>query len=89
MVRLCSFYLSHISFFIFLVGIIFSSSLQVVLIEGVSINSCNFGVPVGGGEYRPFLLCHLVMPLSHPFLKDIFPHVQILLVKFFCSILIL
>ena len=51
---------------------IFSSSLQVVLIEEVSINSCNFGVPVGGGEYRPFLLCHLVMPVTS-FSKRHFP----------------
>ena len=40
---------------------IFSSSLQVVLIEEVSINSCNFGVPVRGCELR---VCHLGLLLS-------------------------
>lgn len=35
----------------------------VVLIESCSVNSCNCGVPVGGGERRVFLL-HLLGPLG-------------------------
>ena len=27
--------------------------------DSYSVNSHNFGVPVGGGELRVFLLCHL------------------------------
>ena len=38
----------------------FSSSLQVFLINSCPANSCtNFGVPMGGGELRVFLLHHL------------------------------
>ena len=53
-------YLSYCgSFFISLVWKTFSASLQVVLIDSCSINSCNLGVPMGGGKLRVFLLCHL------------------------------
>ena len=37
----------------------FSASLQVTLIDSFSVSSCDFGVPMGGGELRVFLLCHL------------------------------
>ena len=44
---LCPSYLSHCGFFLIsLVVQIFSASLQVVLIDSCSVNSCNFGVPV-------------------------------------------
>ena len=36
----------------------FSATLQVFLINRCSVNSCNFGEPVGGGELMIFLLCH-------------------------------
>ena len=29
-----------------------SASLQVIIINSCSVNSCNFGVPVGGGEVK-------------------------------------
>ena len=41
---------------------IFSAVLLVVLIGSCSLNSCTFGVFVGGGELRVFLLCHLGHP---------------------------
>ena len=31
----------------------------IFFIDGCSITTCNFGVPVRGGELRVFLLCHL------------------------------
>ena len=43
---------------------VFSVSLQVILIDSFSVNSCNFGVLVGGSELRVFLLFHL----DHAFL---------------------
>ena len=36
-----------------------SVSLQVFLMDGGSVNSCNLCVPVRGGEFRVFLLLHL------------------------------
>ena len=33
--------------------------LQGNFMDSCSVNSCNFGMPVGGGELRVFLLCHL------------------------------
>ena len=38
---------------------IFSTGLQVVLIDGRSAHSCNFVVLVRGDELRVFLFCHL------------------------------
>ena len=38
---------------------IFSASLQVILTNRYSINSCNIGMPMGAGELRVFLLYHL------------------------------
>ena len=32
---------------------------RVILIDSCSVNSCNFGVPTGGGKVRDPLLCHL------------------------------
>ena len=49
------------SFFISLVVGNLFCSLQVILIDC----GCNFGVPVGGGELRVFLLCHL---WQHPWI---------------------
>ena len=40
-------------------GKIFSASLQVILIDGCSVSSCNFGVPMGGDEFRVSLFHHL------------------------------
>ena len=40
-------------------GKIFSASLQVILIDGCSASSCNFGVPMGGDEFRVFLFHRL------------------------------
>ena len=37
---------------------VFSASLQII-VGSCSISGCNFGVPIGGGELRVFLLCHL------------------------------
>lgn len=36
-----------------------SVSFQVILINSFSVNSYNFGVAMGGGKLRIFLLCHL------------------------------
>ena len=47
------------SVFISLVVKIFSTRLQVIFIDSCSVSTCNFGVPVGGGEFRVFLLCYL------------------------------
>ena len=38
---------------------IFSGSLQVILIHSHSVSSCHFGVLMGGGKFRVFLLCPL------------------------------
>ena len=38
---------------------IFPASLQVIILDSCSVNSCNFGVLVGDEELRVFLLCHL------------------------------
>ena len=38
---------------------IFPGTLQVILTDSYSVNSCNFGVLVGGYELRVFLLYHL------------------------------
>ena len=38
---------------------IFSTSLLISLINSCSVNSCNFGVPMEGGELRVFLFHHL------------------------------
>ena len=38
---------------------IFSSCLQIVLINSCSVNSCDLGVPLEGGELKVFLHCHL------------------------------
>ena len=46
---------------------IFSASLQIVLVYSLSVNRCDFGVPVGGGELRVFLLCHLGYTFSSTF----------------------
>ena len=35
------------------------ASFQVVIIDSFSMSSCNFGMPVGWGVLRVFLLCHL------------------------------
>ena len=32
----------------------FSAGLLIFLINSYSVNSCNFGVPLGGGELRVF-----------------------------------
>ena len=40
-------------------GKIFSASLQVILIDGCLASSCNFGVPMGGDEFRVSLFHHL------------------------------
>ena len=50
--------LLRVSFFISLV-LENLSSLQVICINSCSVNSCNFGVPMGGGELRVFLCYHL------------------------------
>lgn len=56
--------LSHCSsFLISLVVENIFASLQIILIDGFSVNSCEFGVPMGKGlpqEYRVFLLCSFV-----------------------------
>ena len=51
-----SFHLSHCgSFFIFLVvDFFFFARFLVFLIDSCSVNSCNFGVLIGGGELRVF-----------------------------------
>lgn len=41
----------------------FFASLQVFLANRCSVNSYNFGGPMGGGEPRVFPLCHLTTPL--------------------------
>lgn len=38
---------------------IFSASLQIILINSYSVNSCTFGVLLGRGKLRVFLFCHL------------------------------
>jgi len=38
---------------------VFSNNLSMFLTNSSSINSCNFGVLVGGGMLRVFLLCYL------------------------------
>ena len=37
----------------------FFSSLQVIFTDSCSVNSCNFGVPEGGGDFKIFLPLHL------------------------------
>ena len=52
-----------ISFWFFVIvfscGKIFSSCLQVIHMDSCSVNSYNFGVSIGEGELRVFLLCHV------------------------------
>lgn len=36
-----------------------SASVQIFLINSCLANSCNFGIPMGEGELRVFLLYHL------------------------------
>ena len=45
----------------------FSASLQVIPIDSCSVNSCNFDVPMKGGEFRGLLLHYLghTSPLSY------------------------
>lgn len=43
---------------------IFYACLQVILVDSCFVNSCNFAVIIGGGEFRVSLLHHL----SHTFL---------------------
>ena len=33
--------------------------IQIILIDSCTVRSCDFDVPMGGGELRVFLLCHL------------------------------
>ena len=40
-------------------GNLFSAGPQVILRDSYSVSRCNSHVPVGGGELRAFLLCHL------------------------------
>lgn len=42
-----------------LLWVIFSASLQVILINSNSVNSYNFAVPMGRGKFRVFLLFYL------------------------------
>ena len=51
-------------FFLFSFSFIIYASLQVILINSCSVNSCNFGVPLGGVVLKVFLLHHL----GHAFL---------------------
>ena len=51
---------------------IFSAGLYVILRVSCSVNICNFGVPMGGGELRVFLLCHLDPPAGLCFLYGYF-----------------
>ena len=43
----------------------------MILIDRRSVNSCNLGVPVGGGEPRVFLLFHLGHTSQVLFLKSV------------------
>ena len=43
------------------------SGSQVVVIDSCSVNSCNLGVSVGGGELGVFLLYYLLSPLKQNF----------------------
>ena len=38
---------------------IFSTGIQVILIDSCSLSSCHLGMPVGGGKFRVFLHCLL------------------------------
>ena len=38
--------------------VVFSPFSQIVALK-IVLNSCNYGVPIGGGEFRVFLLSHL------------------------------
>ena len=42
----------------------------------MSVNRCDFGVPVGGGELRVFLLCHFGHTFSSTFF---FPNTYLLM----------
>ena len=56
-----------------LLWVIFSTSLQVILINSNSVNSYNFAVPMGRGKLRVFLLCCLGhTSLSPPFYCTLF-----------------
>lgn len=55
MLRLCTSYLSHCGSFSLYLQKIFSASIHVVLINNCSVNSSNFGVPLGGDKFRVFL----------------------------------
>lgn len=48
-----------VPYFYLQLQMIFSDSLQVIIINSCSVNSWKFGVPVRGGELRVFLLYHL------------------------------
>ena len=54
-------------------GKIFSASLQVILIDGCSVSSCNFGVPMGGDEFRVSLFHHLSCLSPNQTVKIHFP----------------
>ena len=43
------------SFFISLIVENLCASLQVILVDSFSVNSCDFALPLGGGELRAFL----------------------------------
>ena len=45
----------------------FPASLQVILIKSCSVNTCNFGVSIGGDELRVFLLFCLGHSPLQPF----------------------
>ena len=55
MVHLCTSYLSLCGSFFLYLQKIFSASIHFVLINSCSVNSSNFGVPLGGDKFRVFL----------------------------------
>ena len=55
------------SFFKPLVWKIFSSSLRVIFIDSCSVSGCNFGVFMGGSEFRVFLTLPFWPPLQFLF----------------------
>ena len=55
MVHLCTSYLSLCGSFFLYLQKIFSASIRFVLINSCSVNSSNFGVPLGGDKFRVFL----------------------------------
>lgn len=44
----------------------FSTRVQVILLDSCFVNSCNFDAPVGGGEFRGLLL-HSLGHIFPPF----------------------